>query len=252
MGTLGSAQQLCVAGTARNLPPVANGIITPWLVGQTSDGAGFFLTYAANGFVPAETILSKSTNINAAPSAAPYRASSGRLRASSTIRTRPLARDGTALCSRLRKATSGLTDNMCRFTWTSAGLAAIRTAAIRSGPGSMNGHCSTSPPRAEAVGGARRTLVWARQFRTEMAWLDCLPDLDAGKDAPKPDRSAQNRGRRKSCAAGRTPRRLGFAPTRRGDALARPAVIRKIIWPSCRAMPAIRSISDGTAIVCDM
>ncbi len=71
-GALGSAQQLSVSGTARNFPPVANGIIPPWLVGQTSDGAGFFLTYAANGFVPAETVLSKSTNINAAPSTAPY------------------------------------------------------------------------------------------------------------------------------------------------------------------------------------
>jgi hypothetical protein len=76
-GALGSVQQLHVAGTAGNLPQVTNALVAPWLVGQTNDLAqsGFFLTYATDnspGFVPAQTVLSTSMGINAAPSNAPY------------------------------------------------------------------------------------------------------------------------------------------------------------------------------------
>jgi hypothetical protein len=76
-GALGSVQQLHVAGTAGNLPQVTNALVAPWLVGQTNDLAqsGFFLTYATDnspGFVPAQTVLSTSMGINAAPSKAPY------------------------------------------------------------------------------------------------------------------------------------------------------------------------------------
>ena len=74
---LGSTQQLHVAGTAGNLPQVTNALVAPWLVGQTNDLAqsGFFLTYATDnspGFAPAQTILSTSMGINAAPANAPY------------------------------------------------------------------------------------------------------------------------------------------------------------------------------------
>jgi autotransporter-associated beta strand protein len=76
-GALGSVQQLHVAGTAGNVPQVTHALVAPWLVGQTNDLAqsGFFLTYATDnspGFVPAQTVLSTSMGINAAPSKAPY------------------------------------------------------------------------------------------------------------------------------------------------------------------------------------
>jgi hypothetical protein len=61
-------------------------------------------------------------------------------------------------------------------------------------------------------------------------WTVCLTWTPAKTPQSLIDRR-QNRGRRKSCAAGRTPRRLGFAPTRCAIALARPAVTvaRKVI-----------------------
>jgi len=71
-GVLGSNRQLLVAGTAENLPPVANGLVAPWVIGQTEDAAGFFLTYGTDGFAPAGTVLSTSVGINAAPNDAPY------------------------------------------------------------------------------------------------------------------------------------------------------------------------------------
>ena len=68
IGGLGADQQVMVAGTAGNLPPVSNGIVAPWILGQDNDGAGSgaFLTYdaGAGGFAAAGTVSSWDTGIN--------------------------------------------------------------------------------------------------------------------------------------------------------------------------------------------
>ena len=68
IGGLGIDQQVLVAGTGGNLPPVSNGIVAPWILGQDNDGAGSgaFLTYdaGAGGFAAADTVSSSDTGIN--------------------------------------------------------------------------------------------------------------------------------------------------------------------------------------------
>lgn len=63
---LGSTQQVLVAGSDANLPPVSNGIVQPWLLGQDSDApsSGVFLDYDdAAGFEPAAVTPSSEVDI---------------------------------------------------------------------------------------------------------------------------------------------------------------------------------------------
>jgi autotransporter-associated beta strand protein len=62
---LGATQQVVVAGSDGNLPPVSNGIVAPWLLGQDSDAAssGVFLDYNEAGFDPATVTLSSNVGI---------------------------------------------------------------------------------------------------------------------------------------------------------------------------------------------
>ena len=69
-----TGQQVQVVGTGGNLPPVANGIVSPFIVGQDNDpdASGAFLTYGASGFAPASTVSSLNTPITSAPTDSPY------------------------------------------------------------------------------------------------------------------------------------------------------------------------------------
>ena len=53
---LGATQQLLVAGNGGNLPPVTNGMVAPYIIGQddySTPGWGCFLTYGVTGFTQA-------------------------------------------------------------------------------------------------------------------------------------------------------------------------------------------------------
>ncbi len=59
--SLGHDERLLVAGEGRNLPPVTNGMVAPYVVAQDRDGSGAFLRYTKrDGFVSA-TMSSSST-----------------------------------------------------------------------------------------------------------------------------------------------------------------------------------------------
>ncbi|HYD06164.1 MAG TPA: hypothetical protein VEC60_10580, partial [Reyranella sp.] len=68
LAALGTSQQVLIAGN-HNRPPLYNGMILPWVVGQDSDagGSGGFLSYdGTSGLMPATTVNSVDTPIDLA------------------------------------------------------------------------------------------------------------------------------------------------------------------------------------------
>lgn len=72
IAALGASQQVVVSGTGGNLPPVADGIVVPYILG-TETPSGKFLAYdATTGFSAAATTPSSRVDINSVASSTVY------------------------------------------------------------------------------------------------------------------------------------------------------------------------------------
>jgi autotransporter-associated beta strand protein len=71
---LGTLEQVIVNGSGGNLPPLTNGIVAPFIVGQNnaSGASGDFLTYGSGGFAKASYVEATATAITAAGANAVY------------------------------------------------------------------------------------------------------------------------------------------------------------------------------------
>lgn len=73
IAALGSSQKVFITGTGGNLPTVADGIVSPAILGVDTDMSGQFLTYdAADGFMAASPTLSTSLGINSVTTTTVY------------------------------------------------------------------------------------------------------------------------------------------------------------------------------------
>ncbi|MGA0565007.1 hypothetical protein ACO2RV_21395 [Ancylobacter sp. VNQ12] len=73
IAALGASQKVLVTGTDGNLPVVANGIVSPAILGVDTDLSGKFLTYdVTNGFTAASPTLSSNLGINSVTASTVY------------------------------------------------------------------------------------------------------------------------------------------------------------------------------------
>lgn len=103
LSSLGASIRILLNGSGGNLPPTANGMVAPWLLGvdNDSDESAAFLTYdPIIGYVPASTVSSNALDINSATDTTIYRMVGGQsVSAGGTASVKALEIDGSTLAS---------------------------------------------------------------------------------------------------------------------------------------------------------